>query len=259
MAAEGKFKRYKTLLTKFDNWPSFLFFKLFGGDSFEFKMKNGFKLNVKKQMLPPFKENFFDEVYLQGFDELKFDKDEPTIIDIGGNVGFFSLFMFSKFSNAKIYTFEPMPFNFGQLNSYNEEFSNYDWTVENKAVAKDDSGTTLYAATLDDFATMSTIRADFGRTKTINVETISLDQIVTKYEMAEIDLLKFDCEGSEYNIMYNASEESLGKIKTMTIETHLVDDESGNHQALLKFIKEKGFKTRDEEVKSDSGYIWAWR
>ena len=132
MSLSHKSHRYKTLLMEFKNWPQFLFFKLTGGNSFNFKMKNGFEIEVPKQMLPPFKESFFDGVYLRHFSREQLEKPEPVVVDIGGNVGFFSLFIFSKFPRAKVFTYEPMPFNFEQLKMYNQTYSKFDWTIENK-------------------------------------------------------------------------------------------------------------------------------
>ena len=41
--------------------------------------------------------------------------DSPTIIDIGANAGFFSLFAASRFPGARIFSYEPIEGNFRQL------------------------------------------------------------------------------------------------------------------------------------------------
>jgi len=42
--------------------------------------------------------------------------DAPIIVDIGANVGFFSIMMAKKFPNATIYALEPVEINFAFLN-----------------------------------------------------------------------------------------------------------------------------------------------
>ena len=53
-----------------------------------------------------YKEIFEDQCYLRHGIRLQ---DGDTVVDIGANIGLFSLFVMSRCANPKIYAFEPAP------------------------------------------------------------------------------------------------------------------------------------------------------
>ncbi len=254
-----KIKRYRTLISDFKNWPQFMFFKSGKSESFRFKMRNGFEIDVRRKMLPPFKESFFDGVYLQGFPEEAEIGEEPVIVDVGANVGFFSLYMFSQFPKARIYGFEPMPFNYRQLKEYEDTYSNYQWKNFNQGLAENDHGLTLYSSTIEGFSTMAGVFASDGRAEKIEVDTCTLQQLMENESLDSIDLLKLDCEGSEYAILYSLSDEQLSRINFFSIETHKGEGERNDHVSLVNYLKKKGLMLKEENHNGDYGYIWAWK
>lgn len=258
MSLAKKINRYTTLVRKFKNWPAFLAFKSGNKDSFLFEMRNGFKVSVSKKMLPPFKESFFDDVYLKHFPKGGMSQ-EPLIVDIGANVGFFSLAMFAQFPKARIIAFEPMPFNFGQLSLYQKAYPNFKWVIENKAIADHNDGLTLYSATIDGFSTMAGVFASDGRGQKIEVDTLTLEQVMKDKEIVQIDLLKLDCEGSEYAILYSLSDDYFDRIKRLSIESHPGSGIKQNHQSLVSYLKSKSFQIKDKMNFDGTGYIWAWK
>lgn len=257
MSLAHKINRYSTLISNFKNWPAFLAFKSSNKGSFHFKMRNGFEIEVTRKMLPPFKESFFDGIYLKHFPQGKMP-NEPTIIDIGANVGFFSLAMFSQFPGAKVVAFEPMPFNFNQLKTYQGSYD-FNWKIEHMAVADNNDGLTLFSSTIDGFSTMAGVFASDGRGEKIEVPTVTLDQVMFQNEIERIDLLKLDCEGSEYSILYGLTDAFFDKINLMSIESHPGSGKNENHDSLLLFLKSKAYHTKDQMNSDGTGYIWAWK
>ncbi|MCH8902451.1 MAG: FkbM family methyltransferase, partial [Bacteroidetes bacterium] len=74
-------------------------------------------------------------------------------------------------------------------------------------------------------------------------------------ELQKVDLLKLDCEGSEYEIIYNLPDSSMEKIIALVMETHEGTKENQNHHAMCVYLRRKGFK-----VKSDNkSMIWSWK
>lgn len=259
-AFRHKIHRYKSLISNFKNWPQFLVFKTGGGSMFRFKMRNGFEIDVPKKMLPPFKESFFDGVYFQGFPENKVPVNpDIKVVDIGANVGYFSLFMFSSFPKASIYSYEPMPFNFKQLKSYQDHFTQFNWVIEPRAVADHRDGITLFSSTLDGFSTMASVFEADQKGEKIAVETLTLEDVFSKYDLESLDLIKLDCEGSEYAILYNSPKALLDKINLMSIETHPGSGEGENHDDMIAFLKQLGFDLKEQRNSDGTGYIWAWR
>jgi hypothetical protein len=58
-----------------------------------------------------------------------------------------------------------------------------------------------------------------------------------------IDILKIDCEGAEYPILYNTSPQVLSKVVTMVIEVHDLDQNDRNAGSLEKYLQVNGFET----------------
>jgi len=258
MLLSHKLNRYGSLISHFKNWLQFLFFKAGSSDSFGFKMRNGFEIEVPRRMLPPFKESFFDRIYLKNLPGSILETTSPTVIDIGANVGYFSLFMLSEFPKAKVISFEPMPFNYNQLALYKKKYPKLDWAIENNAVSSNRDGITLFSSTIDEFSTMASVFNDEGKGEKIKVRTVIFSDVLEKYNLSNVDLMKLDCEGSEYPILYGMTDEQLAKIKNFSIETHPGQSGNQNHQSLIKFLKEKGFDLAEQMNSDGTGYIWAW-
>jgi FkbM family methyltransferase len=72
----------------------------------------------------------------------------------------------------------------------------------------------------------------------IEVQAISLDEIVERY--GEIELLKMDIEGAEYDVIFNARTESLRRIKRLVGEIHYEGKEM--LKKFGEYLKEMGFK-----------------
>jgi FkbM family methyltransferase len=168
-------------------------------------------------------------------------------------VGYFSLAAFSRYPNARVFAFEPMPVNFKQLTRYRDQNPRLDFTIVNKAVSGTTGTIRLHYDASDSFTTAASV-LDNKHGSTIDVETTTLQQILSYNHLNRVDFLKLDCEGSEYPILYDAPPAVLDKISAIAIETHPGKGERENLQSLSSFLQTRGFKTatwRD--------IIWAWR
>ena len=61
-------------------------------------------------------------------------------------------------------------------------------------------------------------RFDFDSSEKIN--TISMESLITKFNLKSIDLLKMDCEGCEYDVLKNLPDEVYKMIKRLVLEFH---------------------------------------
>ena len=259
MQSKSKFRRYYTLIKNFSNWPQYLRFKAVESKpSFNFQLRDSFSIRVPRQMLSPFRECFFDHIYLKHLPDEALNFRNPTIVDIGANVGFYSLFMFSRYPQASIYSFEPMPFNFSTLQDYQKTYPSFDWHIDSRAVSASDQAITLHASKLDAFTTMASVFDASYNTERIEVEAITLPQILSTYRIEHIDILKLDCEGSEYAIVYTLPEELLKKVSVMMIETHQGAQAEESTDAMVAYLRKHGFALNYLH-EGKSGYIWAWR
>ena len=107
--------RYFFLIKNVRNWWLYLLHKfgLVKTDPLLFRAGRGVIIEVPRRLLHTFKEIFMDECYMHGLANRI--PPCPVVIDIGANAGYFSLFAASRFANARIYAYEPIPSNFEQL------------------------------------------------------------------------------------------------------------------------------------------------
>lgn len=155
----------------------------------------------------------------------KLDLTNKTIIDIGANLGIVSIVLAKKNPGIKIYAFEPLRENYENLLK-NIELNGIDKniiTVENKAVTKDGRNINMSininnrgGSSISDVISVNSSMSK----ENCGIESITLEEIVKKYKIDKIDLLKIDCEGSEYEILYNTKEDILKNIDYLVGEFH---------------------------------------
>lgn len=139
-------------------------------------------------------------------------------VDIGGNIGAFSLVNNKKFK--KILAFEPSTYAFKKYkkNLKIHKISNvkvYQLAVYNKSnkilqlknwLKRNESGN---ASTIDS--------NDWNSKVYEEVKSISLEDIFLKNKLTRINYLKIDCEGAEYEFLMN---KNLSNIDYISIEIH---------------------------------------
>jgi len=173
---------------------------------------------------------------------LKFQRNQiSTIIDIGANVGFFSLASRFYFPNSEIHAFEP---NLNLKEYLNHNFSNLNIILHSKAVGER-SGT-VQLNIIGESNQTRVNESSSGSTEMITLESIANDID------GEIDLLKMDCEGSEWGILRDT--ESLKQVKNITLEYHLWANQK-THEDAKNLLTNQGFKIFKHIPCSDFGMI----
>jgi FkbM family methyltransferase len=219
------------------------------------------KFSVDQKSFDVFKEIFIEDFYdIKTI--FKHIGNAPTVIDIGANTGFFELLMLSKRPKAMIYAFEPFPNNITlieKIKTNNPAFQNQIKVIE-KAVT--DKAGQLINFYVDNNAQQSAIGSiyttfDNRNMNTINVTTTSLAEIVSENNIQQIDVLKLDCEGAEYDILYAAPKEILKKTKLMLIEVHKIDDADKNIMGIEKFLTANNFRFVSKEFTNGCFYTYA--
>ncbi|MBN1615123.1 MAG: FkbM family methyltransferase [Deltaproteobacteria bacterium] len=250
--------RYYHLLKNLSNWWLYLFVK-FGGlkrrDPLLFRTRRGVSVEVPRRLLQTFKEIFMDECYMRGLEAPV--PENPNIVDIGANAGYFSLFAASRFPGAWIFAFEPVPANFALLDRNRKLNPHVRLSCLSAAVAGRSGEITLTLDPEDTFPTSATIigEPEAQRKNTVRVEAVTLPDIFAKYRIDRLDLLKMDCEGAEYEILYHTPGDVLAKICQMALEVHKGPEPGQNIEALSDYLGKQGFGTRQRPV----GMLWAWR
>jgi len=240
--------RYQNLFRHIQNWPAYFsrkFKKEFQPIAFVTK-------GIKQKFLVPSKALYlvFKEIFVSDFysiDELVASLPvNPVIIDIGANAGYFNIMLFSKIKEGTVYAYEPIPSNYELFKkniSLNPGLQNK-IHLFNKAVTGTPQQTVeLFMEEASDNSVIASVYSDFDSQNkhTLTVPGISLDEIIGQNNLQHIDLIKVDCEGSEYPIIYETPAEAWRKINMLTIEVHNLDEEKRNTRFLQQFLEEKGY------------------
>ena len=257
---ENKCVRYYRLLTRVRNWPAYLLRKTTGfGKSFRFKLRDFPDLEVPRTVMGTFRECYLDQIYLRHIPgEVLAGKSNPVVVDIGGHVGYFAISLFARFPQATVHSVEPHPLNFRALEAKKTVLPDDRFHAHHLAISDRDGQVTLHTQTLDQFTTRSAIETGGTDAHAFTVEAEQLQTFVDRNGMDTIDLLKVDCEGAEYSILYGTSDATLGRIGAMCIETHEPVSSDAQSVALAKWLRSKGYRVKRRKLDA-TGYIWAWR
>lgn len=163
-----------------------------------------------------------------------------TCIDIGGHIGSATVYFASQNPDLTVYTFEPSPQNFAQL-QHNIQLNDLAHRVHihQMAVDKEEGTKTLHLMSTtggNSFYSYEPSQSD------VEVQTTTLQKIFDDNNVEYCDVLKIDCEGAEYPILYAASPELLARIGTIVLEHHAFSTEPGyDVDSLEQYLTEHGF------------------
>ncbi len=248
--------RIINMIRNLKNWDAYLLYKMGGKkkDQFTFRLKNNYSVTVPRAIQPEFKESLFEEVYFKNLPGEIYQRNNPVVVDVGANVGFFTISALFKLKQPRVISFEPMKRNFVQLQKNLEKAGNQ-VTLVNKAVNNVPGELVLKFNSNLGITTSASLFDNVHGSDEERVQATTLENVFSDYQVSKIDLLKLDCEGAEYNILYNTPSHLFKKINCISIETHPGPDKKENKDSLEKFLADTGYitKTREQE------FIWAYK
>ena len=257
----NKIRTGLAILKKVKNWQIYIadYLKFKQGEII-YETRDGLKYKLRGGSND---RNIFNDVIIRrvynppGFEIKKGD----LVLDIGAHIGLFSV-LASK-NASKVFAFEPEPQNFSLL-SKNKSINKIDNIFTfNKAVSGKKGSAELFL-NHSNMGNNSFYQHLLGKkTDKINVETINLKDFFHQNEISQIDFLKVDCEGSEYEVFFNCPTDLLKKIKSISMEYHNID-ERRNMDSMKNFLENAGFKVEiplndHPTAKGDLGMIYASR
>lgn len=93
-------------------------------------------------------------------------------------------------------------------------------------------------------------------TNTQTARLTTLPQLMRDYGLEHIDLLKMDCEGSEWDIL-PAAREVLPRIRQICMEFHL--ERGWTAEKLAQWLRANGYEVWHSEGARWTGLLWARR
>lgn len=224
-----------------------------------------------------YQEIFEDECYLRHGIGLP---DGATVVDIGANIGLFSLFVMSRSANAKIFALEPAPvvyellqancraygsnvqasnvgvsdrpktatFTFYEKSSVFSGFHS-DETEDREAIQTVVRNMLNRALVADESVEeyVNDLTADRLRRQSHECRLTSVSDIIRDHQIEQIDLLKIDAEKSELDIIRGIADGDWRKIEQIVIEIH---DRTGESMRRIEgLLSEKGYRCIVEHEK----------
>ncbi len=162
------------------------------------------------------------------------EKISPSIIfDLGSNIGATVIFFKLVYPNAIIYAFEPDPQNILHLKRNTAQFGKSVRIIKKAVVGSEMESVSFYQA--KNLHWSSSIFERSEPQNMILVPATTIDQFVKEEGISNVDICKFDVEGSEYEIFKNLSHRP--------VFTWLVGE---LHPAIFRHTKEEFYKLLPE-------------
>ncbi len=180
-----------------------------------------------------------DQEYFPYFNVLPGD----TVVDVGANIGSFSVFVAHREPTAKIVCVEPVQANFAILEKNIAENALTNITPVRAAIADHPGTLTIYhgKGTLHASGSAYAIDATDAGDKE-EVPSMTLGALLDAHGIGHVDFLKMDCEGAEYDILFSLPDAVWTRIKKVALEYH--NFVAGkNQEDLLSLLQQKGFRT----------------
>lgn len=243
-----------TIFGQIRNWYV-CFALLFSKKPVVIRLKNGCQFKVRNLMdVWIIKETCLDRDYESDAISIQ---DSWTIIDIGAGLGDFAISVAYEHSNCQVYAYEPFPESFKLL----EENIGLNSVRNVKAVP---IAVGAHSGEMTLFATGAAVQHTTTQTsdlaEAISVQGLCLDDVFTLDALQTCDFLKMDCEGGEFDILFNASTITLEKIKNISLEYHNGVTKF-SHQDLVGYLQQRGFQVRtvSNPVHNHLGFLYACR
>jgi len=178
-------------------------------------------------------------------------RKHDIVVDIGAHIGIFSLFAAAQAKGGRIYSYEPDPENFDLLQQNIKINSTENIALFRLGLSGKKEIRQLFLSSQRKTEHSIYIEAE----NSVDIRCVTLKDVFDENRLGEIDLLKMDCEGAEYEVLFNTPQNYLRRIRKISLEYH--DGVMGhNHQELKYFLESRGFDTTTETFSFQKNTSW---
>jgi FkbM family methyltransferase len=190
-----------------------------------------------------------------------------VVLDMGAHIGAFAVRAARLAQGGQVYAYEASPKNFALLTE-NRKLNNLgNLYIENSAVSNQRGLMPFYTPS-DNRILGSLLQSTSSFMEMVQTTTFS--DIIAEHAISQIDFLKVDVEGAEFDILFANPDETLSKTRQIVMEFHEFKGDKRNHRDLVNLLSFHGFKVVVEKAKfpqpswfgtriAKIGIIKAWR
>ena len=158
-----------------------------------------------------------------------------AVISNAASINFFTFWSFTlnalQKGASKVYSVEPVKHSYEQIKKLLNDFPNVE--PINKAIGETNGVISMFVDS-DASATncVTTYGEMFGReSNKVDVESVNINTLIEQIN-SDINYMKVDCEGSEFELFKTITEKNLKGISKLVIETHGDEIDSFVHKKL---------------------------
>lgn len=251
-----KFHTFINTIRTFKNWPLRLEerYNLFHNkdDELVIHLRNGIKFYFKfgDNELGQI-EDIWDKKAHTRYSSIQ---DSYIVIDIGANIGVFSIFTAKAANKVKVFAYEPTPDVFRRFVK-NIKINNLEGNIFpfQLGVTGETGERELFfysGGSIGNTLTPSKDNFSIYKRDSVIIKTITLKDIFNDNNLDKCDFLKINCEGAEYEILFNTPVKYFKKIGSIVMNYHQGFEE------IISFLEKIGFVVYHDRTLN---FIWALR
>jgi FkbM family methyltransferase len=141
---------------------------------------------------------------------------KSIVIDIGAHRGAFTAY--AALHSTTVISYEPHPENYKHILELIEINSLKNVIVHNVAIGARAGKGYLFNSPMSSRHHLVDNSSIDERDNSLEINILSLDECLQPFEL--IDFLKMDCEGAEVDILLNASDKTISKVRCIAAEIH---------------------------------------
>jgi FkbM family methyltransferase len=187
--------------------------------------------------------------------------DGATVLDLGANIGAFSVYAATTARDLRILAYEPMP-EFFQLLQENVRLNDVarQVTCFNLAVAGRPGPRTFVVEGAGVLFPTLVLPPGPGVERTATVACTTLAEICDANGLRRVDVLKMDCEGAEYEILYETPASCFERLKEIRMEYHDAGAPPRDLGSLTAFLRGRGYEVvLSRATGPANGTLWVRR
>lgn len=215
--------------------------------------KSGLQFQVRSSMdVWSVKETLLDRFYERCGIEVG---ENWVVVDIGAGIGDFSILAASRHPGNRVIAFEPFRASYELLleNIQENQLAN----IETYPIAISAKSGVTYLSNTGEPLQIQSGEYQEG-SSSMQADCLSLVDALNKFDIGACDLLKLDCEGSEYDIILDSPDDTWSRIRRIVMEYHdgIVEYD---HNDLVEFLQSKGYRVsiQPNYVHANLGYLYA--